>query len=195
MIYTSGSTGRPKGVVVEHRSVNLYLAWARQAYDSVGGRALVHSPISFDLTVTGLYAPLTSGGCAHLLAVDGSAPAAEVAGAARPTFVKATPATCRCCWKWTAASHPPPAGARRGVAHGRGAGRVAAAQPRGHGDQRVRPDRDHRGLHRVPDRTRGTGALRRGHHRPSGLEHPHVRAGRPAAAGPGRRHRRAVHRR
>ncbi|QMU77966.1 amino acid adenylation domain-containing protein [Streptacidiphilus sp. PB12-B1b] len=91
VIYTSGSTGRPKGVVVEHRSVNLYLAWARQAYDSVSGRALVHSPVSFDLTVTGLYAPLTSGGCAHLLAVDGSAPAAEVTGPARPTFVKATP--------------------------------------------------------------------------------------------------------
>ncbi|MCE0446750.1 AMP-binding protein [Streptomyces tricolor] len=32
VIYTSGSTGRPKGVVVEHHSLNHYLAWARHTY-------------------------------------------------------------------------------------------------------------------------------------------------------------------
>ncbi|CAM5410095.1 Tyrocidine synthase 3 [Streptomyces spiroverticillatus] len=89
VIYTSGSTGRPKGVVVEHRSLDAYLAWAREAYGSVSGRALVHSPVSFDLTVTGLFAPLTSGGTVQLVELDD-----EAAGAAecdRPTFVKATP--------------------------------------------------------------------------------------------------------
>ncbi|WP_190816260.1 non-ribosomal peptide synthetase [Saccharopolyspora pogona] len=86
VIFTSGSTGRPKGVVVEHRSLNVYLAWTRHAYQSVSGRALVHSPVSFDLTVTGLFAPLTAGGCAHLTDLD-------TAGEelVRPTFVKATP--------------------------------------------------------------------------------------------------------
>ncbi|WP_406191241.1 amino acid adenylation domain-containing protein [Streptomyces griseus] len=90
VIHTSGSTGRPKGVVVEHRSLNVYLAWARHAYGAVTGRALVHSPVAFDLTVTGLYAPLTAGGCAHLVDLhEGSAPDAGTLPEA--TFVKATP--------------------------------------------------------------------------------------------------------
>ncbi|KAA5835173.1 amino acid adenylation domain-containing protein [Saccharopolyspora hirsuta] len=86
VIFTSGSTGRPKGVVVQHDSLNLYLSWVRSAYPAVAGRALVHSPVSFDLTVTGLFAPLTTGGCAQLVELDESAQIAE-----RPTFVKATP--------------------------------------------------------------------------------------------------------
>ncbi|XVQ85648.1 amino acid adenylation domain-containing protein [Microbispora siamensis] len=89
VIFTSGSTGRPKGVVVEHRSLNAYLAWARDAYQSVRGRVLVHSPVSFDLTVTGLFAPLTCGGCAHLVSLDEGAP--DGPPTRRPTFVKATP--------------------------------------------------------------------------------------------------------
>jgi amino acid adenylation domain-containing protein len=89
VIYTSGSTGRPKGVVVEHHSLDAYLAWAREVYGSVAGRALVHSPVSFDLTVTGLFAPLTSGGTVQLIELDDRAP---VAGEfERPSFVKATP--------------------------------------------------------------------------------------------------------
>ncbi|MFB9903359.1 non-ribosomal peptide synthetase [Allokutzneria oryzae] len=89
VIFTSGSTGKPKGVVVEHYSLNVYLAWARDAYRSVSGRVLVHSPVSFDLTVTGLFAPLTSGGCAHLVKLDDGAP--DGPSSSRPTFVKATP--------------------------------------------------------------------------------------------------------
>ncbi|MFD2415758.1 amino acid adenylation domain-containing protein [Amycolatopsis pigmentata] len=87
-IYTSGSTGRPKGVVVEHHSLNHYLAWARDAYPGVAGRALVHSSVSFDLTVTGLYATLTAGGCVHLIDLDENAARKNPV---RPTFVKATP--------------------------------------------------------------------------------------------------------
>ncbi|MET7433644.1 amino acid adenylation domain-containing protein, partial [Streptomyces flaveolus] len=88
VIFTSGSTGRPKGVVVEHRSLAAYLGWAREAYDSVRGRALVHSPVAFDLTVTGIFAPLTAGGTVELVDLDGRA---EQPPAARPDFVKATP--------------------------------------------------------------------------------------------------------
>ncbi|PWR15429.1 non-ribosomal peptide synthetase [Micromonospora sicca] len=87
VLYTSGSTGRPKGVVVEHRSVNAYLAWARHSYPGLAGTALLHSPISFDLSVTGLLGPLTAGGAIRLAAID--APAARAGG--RPTFLKATP--------------------------------------------------------------------------------------------------------
>ncbi|GHC63193.1 non-ribosomal peptide synthetase [Streptomyces cinnamoneus] len=88
VIYTSGSTGRPKGVVIEHRSLNLYLAWTRHAFPAVSGRALVHSPVSFDLTVTGLLGTLTAGGCVHLTELDEDAVQQP---AERPTFVKATP--------------------------------------------------------------------------------------------------------
>ncbi|WP_370422148.1 amino acid adenylation domain-containing protein [Streptomyces sp. QH1-20] len=89
VIYTSGSTGRPKGVVVEHRSLNLYLAWTRARFPAVSGRALVHSPVSFDLTVTGLLGTLTAGGCVHLTELDEDAAREDFE---QPGFVKATPA-------------------------------------------------------------------------------------------------------
>ncbi|MFE9701915.1 amino acid adenylation domain-containing protein [Streptomyces sp. NPDC005930] len=87
VIYTSGSTGRPKGVVVEHRSVAVYLQYARENYPTVGGGTLLHSPVSFDLTVTSLYAPLIRGGSVRVTALEGPG-----TGAARPAFLKATPA-------------------------------------------------------------------------------------------------------
>ncbi|MGV9775612.1 non-ribosomal peptide synthetase [Streptosporangium sp. NPDC003464] len=86
VIYTSGSTGTPKGVVVEHGSVAAYLAWAGAAYPGLAGQALLHSPISFDLTVTALFGPLTVGGAVRLAALDDGLAAGE-----RPTFLKATP--------------------------------------------------------------------------------------------------------
>ncbi|MCP3787947.1 amino acid adenylation domain-containing protein [Micromonospora sp. A3M-1-15] len=87
VLYTSGSTGRPKGVVVEHRAVAAYLAWARHTYPGLAGVALLHSPVSFDLTVTGLLGTLTAGGTVRLAAVD--EPAARAGG--RPAFLKVTP--------------------------------------------------------------------------------------------------------
>ncbi|TYB93604.1 amino acid adenylation domain-containing protein [Micromonospora sp. WP24] len=87
VLYTSGSTGRPKGVVVEHRAVAAYLAWARHTYPGLAGTALLHSPVSFDLTVTGLLGTLTAGGTVRLAAFDD--PAARTGG--RPTFLKVTP--------------------------------------------------------------------------------------------------------
>ncbi|WP_202446657.1 MULTISPECIES: non-ribosomal peptide synthetase [Streptomycetaceae] len=88
-IFTSGSTGRPKGVTVQHRSLDGYLSWVREAYPAVAGRALVHSPVAFDLTVTGLFAPLTAGGCVELTELTEASRVTE--GQRRPTFVKATP--------------------------------------------------------------------------------------------------------
>jgi amino acid adenylation domain-containing protein len=88
VLYTSGSTGTPKGVVVEHRSLANYLAWCASRYPAVRGSTLLHSPVSFDLTVTALYGSLTTGGCLHLAALDEDWPSR---GAGRPTFLKGTP--------------------------------------------------------------------------------------------------------
>ncbi|BCL17059.1 non-ribosomal peptide synthetase [Micromonospora sagamiensis] len=87
VLYTSGSTGRPKGVVVEHRAVHAYLAWARDTYPGLAGTALLHSPVSFDLTVTGLLGPLTAGGTVRLAGIDEAA--ARAGGP--PAFLKVTP--------------------------------------------------------------------------------------------------------
>jgi amino acid adenylation domain-containing protein len=62
VIYTSGSTGTPKGVVVTHGGLVNYLTWCLRAYPvEQGTGAPVHSTISFDLTVTSLWAPLLAG--------------------------------------------------------------------------------------------------------------------------------------
>ncbi len=98
VIYTSGSTGRPKGVLIEQRSAVNYLAYASHAYPSVAKDALLHSSVTFDLTVTTLFAPLVSGG--HIVVADlvagtvasepGSTPGAGSCG-----FLKATPSHLR----------------------------------------------------------------------------------------------------
>lgn len=68
VIYTSGSTGNPKGVMIENRGLINYLSWARTAYRlGEGSRTLVHSPFSFDLTITGLLLPLITGGTVELV--------------------------------------------------------------------------------------------------------------------------------
>ncbi|MEW6736657.1 MAG: amino acid adenylation domain-containing protein, partial [Acidobacteriota bacterium] len=62
VIYTSGSTGKPKGTLVDHRGVVNYLHWCTQAYNlTIGCGAPVHSPLTFDLTITSLFAPLITG--------------------------------------------------------------------------------------------------------------------------------------
>ncbi|GAA3375590.1 non-ribosomal peptide synthetase [Streptomyces sannanensis] len=92
VIYTSGSTGRPKGVMVEHRAVVNYLLWTLDIYPASRESTLLHSPVSFDLTVTGLYAPLISGGIVHLtrFADGGPDPEAPVP-AGGIAFLKGTP--------------------------------------------------------------------------------------------------------
>ena len=101
VIYTSGSTGKPKGVLIHHRGLVDYLEWCQRAYgldraaaerDAAG--SVVHSPLGFDLTVTGLLAPLAAGLPVGLVAADGGLePLAEALRAAPHLAVlKITPA-------------------------------------------------------------------------------------------------------
>ncbi|WP_069884354.1 non-ribosomal peptide synthetase [Streptomyces luteocolor] len=66
VIYTSGSTGTPKGVVVPHRALIDYIAWMGQKYPGARGVALLGSSVTFDISVTTLFAPLIVGGCVLL---------------------------------------------------------------------------------------------------------------------------------
>ena len=95
VIYTSGSTGKPKGVMVTHAGLANYLLWAMKEYGPEARRsALVHSSISFDLTITGLFTPLMLGGRVELLAEDAGIDGliAALRGGTKYGLVKITPA-------------------------------------------------------------------------------------------------------
>ena len=69
VIYTSGSTGQPKGVMISHGNLANYISWCKANYLPPEGKgSLVHSSISFDLTVTSLLAPLVAGRTASMVA-------------------------------------------------------------------------------------------------------------------------------
>ncbi|MBP2328541.1 amino acid adenylation domain-containing protein [Kibdelosporangium banguiense] len=95
VIYTSGSTGTPKGVMALHRGVVHYLAWCGWKYRAHEGTgAPVHSPVSFDLTVTGLFLPLVYGRTVTLIPEDEHPVVGlsdRLADDADYTFVKLTP--------------------------------------------------------------------------------------------------------
>ena len=60
LIFTSGSTGTPKGVAVDHAGLSSYIDWAVSEFG--GPDYPLFTSISFDLTITSLFVPLTTGG-------------------------------------------------------------------------------------------------------------------------------------
>ncbi len=96
VIYTSGSTGRPKGAMITHRGLTNYLNWATEAYEVAQGcGALLHSSISFDLTVTSLFAPLMVGRSVFLVADGIETLAAALTLRTNYSLLKITPAHLR----------------------------------------------------------------------------------------------------
>ncbi|MDC5822329.1 amino acid adenylation domain-containing protein [Vibrio europaeus] len=72
IIYTSGSTGQPKGVLIEQQGWVTYLSTAAQQYINAEPEAplagsVVCTSISFDATLTTLFAPLLTGGFVELM--------------------------------------------------------------------------------------------------------------------------------
>jgi amino acid adenylation domain-containing protein len=62
LMYTSGSTGAPKGVEVEHRSVVNRLLWDHRRFGLGPGDAiLMHTSLSFDISVWEIFGTLTTG--------------------------------------------------------------------------------------------------------------------------------------
>ncbi|MFE9602485.1 amino acid adenylation domain-containing protein [Streptomyces hokutonensis] len=70
IIYTSGTTGRPKGVVVTHRGLIDHISWMGQEFPGAHGVALLSSSVSFDISGTALFTPLTVGGCLLLAPLE-----------------------------------------------------------------------------------------------------------------------------
>ena len=98
ILYTSGSTGRPKGVVVTREGLMNYVTWACGAYRCVQGiRAPLHTSLSFDLTITGLWPPILTGGCVVIISEDAGidALASEVSSSYGYDLVKITPSGLR----------------------------------------------------------------------------------------------------
>ncbi len=62
VLYTSGSTGQPKGVMVPHAAIANRMQWIQSAYPlDTSDAVLLKAPLSFDVSVSELFWPLTSG--------------------------------------------------------------------------------------------------------------------------------------
>ncbi|MET0404776.1 MAG: amino acid adenylation domain-containing protein, partial [Cystobacter sp.] len=69
VLYTSGSTGQPKGCQLEVRNLGHYIGWANAFYFDDGrarGDFGLHTSLSFDLTLTSVFSPLTRGRALHV---------------------------------------------------------------------------------------------------------------------------------
>jgi amino acid adenylation domain-containing protein len=96
VIYTSGSTGKPKGAMIKHGGLANYLSWCTEAYAVADGcGAPVHSSISFDLTVTSVFAPLMVGRSIFLRSDGIEALAEALLARENYSLVKITPAHLR----------------------------------------------------------------------------------------------------
>ena len=84
VIYTSGSTGRPKGVAVPHAGIANRLRWAPEGYElGPDDRVLQRTPVSFDVSVWEIFAPLTRGARLVLVRPGGHRDPAHLAAVIR----------------------------------------------------------------------------------------------------------------
>jgi amino acid adenylation domain-containing protein len=99
VIYTSGTTGEPKGVAVSHAAaMNLLCHMSRALGITPASTLLAISPITFDISVLEVFAPLLAGAHLILAPAHSSADGADLRArleAERIAILQATPATWR----------------------------------------------------------------------------------------------------
>ena len=67
MIYTSGTTGNPKGVINTHGGIYNRLRWQSDNYPmSTSDNTMLKHSISFDVSITEIFLPLTNGAHLHI---------------------------------------------------------------------------------------------------------------------------------
>ncbi|WP_433682548.1 non-ribosomal peptide synthase/polyketide synthase [Nocardia sp. CA-119907] len=80
VIFTSGSTGKPKGVAVAHASVVNQIEWIADEYGiGSGDVVLFKTPVTFDVSVWELFAPLAHGARVVVAEHDGHRDSAYLA--------------------------------------------------------------------------------------------------------------------
>lgn len=68
VIYTSGTTGNPKGVQITHGALHNYICHAANTYSQNKPlKYVLFTSISFDLTVTTIFTPLSTGGIVDIM--------------------------------------------------------------------------------------------------------------------------------
>ncbi|MFJ6722987.1 amino acid adenylation domain-containing protein, partial [Streptomyces sp. NPDC091259] len=69
--FTSGSTGKPKGAMVHRRGMNNHLLAKLDDLElTPGDRVVMNAPLTFDISVWQMLAPLITGGRVHLVSRD-----------------------------------------------------------------------------------------------------------------------------
>ena len=99
VIYTSGSTGKPKGVVVPHRSL-VNLVYSMQEWPGISEEDVVACviTISFDMSVSEMWFPISHGAHLHIIPEDAMMDAgklAKILDEVDATVMQATPVTWR----------------------------------------------------------------------------------------------------